>query len=82
MNNKGPRQSGITIKSKRELKLMVEAGQIVACAKAKVTEAAAPGVETRDLGAIAENEIRQLVAIPSFKGYQAGATVPFPASIC
>ncbi|MCH8310885.1 MAG: type I methionyl aminopeptidase [Chloroflexi bacterium] len=82
MNDSGPRQNGITIKSRRELKLMIEAGQIVASAKAKLAEATAPGIETRELDAIAENEIRRHGAIPSFKGYQAGATVPFPASIC
>ncbi len=61
---------------------MVEAGQIVARAKARVAEAVQPGSETRELDVIAEREIRQLGAIPSFKGYQASAVVPFPASIC
>ncbi|MDP6713162.1 MAG: type I methionyl aminopeptidase [SAR202 cluster bacterium] len=75
-------QMGITIKSRREIKLMLEAGQIVANAKAKLVEAIVPGVSTRDLDAIAEEEIRQRDAIPSFKGYQAGAIVPFPATIC
>jgi methionyl aminopeptidase len=82
MNDAKPHQTGITIKSKRELKLMIEAGQIVASAKAKLAEAATPGIETRDLDAIAENEIRQLGAIPSFKGYRAGGVIPFPATIC
>jgi methionyl aminopeptidase len=82
MNDAKPHQTGITIKSKRELKLMIEAGQIVASAKAKLVEAATPGISTLDLDAIAENEIRQLGAIPSFKGYRAGGVIPFPATIC
>ena len=82
MNSSGESRNGITIKSERELKLMVEAGQIVARAKARVAEAVQPGSETRELDVIAEREIRQLGAIPSFKGYQASAVVPFPASIC
>lgn len=82
MNQIGSHRRGITIKSKRELKLMTEAGQIVANAKARLAEAVAPGTETGELDAIAEKEIRRLGAIPSFKGYQAGAMVPFPATIC
>jgi len=82
MNSNGPSRNGITIKSGRELWLMIQAGQIVAKAKASVAEAVQPGSETRELDAVAEREIRQLGGIPSFKGYQASATVPFPASIC
>lgn len=82
MNDSGSHQNGITIKSRRELNLMVEAGQIVACAKAKLAGAIAPGIETRELDAIADNEILKHGAIPSFKGYRGGAIVPFPATIC
>ena len=78
------RPNGITIKSSRELRLMFEAGQIVAHAKAKMIEAIEPGVETRELDAIAENTIRSLGAVPSFKGYNPGMTMPYayPATIC
>ena len=82
MNPTSPSRNGITIKSERELTLMVQAGQIVAKAKASVAEAVQPGSETRELDAVAEREIRQLGGIPSFKGYQASAAVPFPATIC
>lgn len=77
-------RNGITIKTERELKLMFEAGQIVALAQAKMLEAIAPGVETRELDAIAEREIRKLGARPSFKNYNPGGTMPyaFPATIC
>lgn len=76
--------NGITIKTERELKFMFEAGQIVARAKSKMREAIAPGIETRELDAIAEREIRKLGAIPSFKGYNPGMSMPyaFPATIC
>ena len=77
------RPNEITIKSAHELKLMLDAGQIIAHTKAKIIEAVQPGVETRELDAIAEHTIRGLGAVPSFKGYQPGmASSAFPASIC
>ena len=78
------RSGGITIKSPRDLNMMIEAGQIVAHAKAKMIEAAGPGMQTRELDAIAENTIRKLGAVPSFKGYNPGMSMPyaFPATIC
>ena len=78
------RSGGITIKSRRDLNMMIEAGQIVAHAKANMAEAAAPGIETRELDAIAENTIRKLGAVPSFKGYNPGMSMAyaFPATIC
>ncbi|MDP7103621.1 MAG: type I methionyl aminopeptidase [SAR202 cluster bacterium] len=74
--------NGITIKSPGEIKLMREAGQIVANAKAAVQKIIEPGIETRELDEVAEREIRGLGAVPSFKGYRAVAPVPFPATIC
>ena len=77
------RPNGITLKSERELKLMLEAGQIIAQTKATVIKAVEAGVETRELDAIAEDTIRSLGAVPSFKGYKPGmASYAFPASIC
>ena len=78
------RPTGITIKSSHELRLMVQAGQIVAHAKNKMIEAVEPGVETRELDDIAEKTIRSLGAVPSFKGYNPGMSMPyaFPATIC
>lgn len=79
------RQSGgITIKSRRDLNMMIEAGQIVAHAKANMIKAAEPGIETRELDAIAEKTIRKMGAVPSFKGYNPGMSMPyaFPATIC
>ena len=78
------RSGGITIKSRRDLNMMIEAGQIVANAKANMMKAAEPGMETRELDAIAEKTIRKLGAVPSFKGYNPGMSMPyaFPATIC
>ena len=61
---------------------MRQAGHVVARAKARVMEAISPGVGTLELDRVAEAEIRQLGAVPSFKGYMGGGTVPFPATIC
>ena len=78
------RPNGITIKSAREMNVMFEAGQIVAHAKAKMIEAVEPGIETLELDSIAEKTIRSLGAVPSFKGYNPGMSMPyaFPATIC
>ncbi len=74
---------GITVKSKRELDLMREAGSIIAEAKAAVKEALAPGVTSLEMDALAEEIIKKRGAIPSFKGYQPAPHMPpFPATIC
>ncbi|HHW98044.1 MAG TPA: type I methionyl aminopeptidase [Firmicutes bacterium] len=67
----------ITLKTERELKLMREAGRIVALALDEVAKAVAPGITTAELDAIAEKTIVSCGARPSFKGYNG-----FPASIC
>ncbi len=67
----------ITIKSKREIELMREAGRIVALAHNVVKEHIKPGISTLELDEIVEKVIRENGAIPSFKNYHG-----FPASIC
>ena len=68
----------ITLKSAHELALMRQAGRIVAQVLAAVREAAAPGLTTADLEAIAGRIIvDEHGAIPSFKGYRG-----FPGMIC
>jgi len=76
------RTGGITIKSERELALMRQAGKIVAEAKFHVMEAVKPGVTTGELDSIAEDVIRKMGAVPSFKGYAAGGPIPFTGTIC
>ena len=67
----------ITIKSKREILLMKEAGRIVALAHQEVSKKIKPGVTTYELDRIVEKVIRDHNAIPSFKGYGG-----FPGSAC
>lgn len=68
---------GIEIKSQRELDYMRESSRIVATVLKEISEIIAPGMTTMDLDAHAEKRIREMGAVPSFKGY-----CGFPASIC
>lgn len=80
-NGGGPRiqagRRGVEIKSAREIAIMRQASRIVATVLREIMEMAAPGLSTADLDAHAERRIRELGAVPSFKGYHG-----FPASIC
>ena len=67
----------VTIKSKREIGLMREAGRIVALAHHEVAKYIKPGISTKKLDEIVEKVIRDNDAIPSFKNYNG-----FPASAC
>lgn len=67
----------ITIKSAREIELMRTAGNILARTREHLVPHIKPGVTTHELDVLAENFIRSLGAIPSFKGYNG-----FPGSIC
>ena len=77
----GPRiqksRRGVEVKSAREIETMRQASRIVATVLREIIEMAAPGMTTGDLDAHAEKRIRELGAVPSFKGYHG-----FPASIC
>ena len=68
---------GIEIKSKREIAIMRQAGQIVATVLKEISEQVLPGITTGDLDAYAEKRIREMGAVPSLKGYQG-----FPATLC
>tara|TARA_Y100001968_G_C19389394_1_gene734706 strand:- start:888 stop:1730 length:843 start_codon:yes stop_codon:yes gene_type:complete len=76
----GPRikqRRGIEIKSSREVEIMRKASQIVAIVLKEIDQLVEPGMSTGDLDDFAERRIRQMGAVPSFKGYQG-----FPSSIC
>jgi methionyl aminopeptidase len=77
----GPRiqksRRGVEVKSAREIETMRQASRIVATVLREIMEMAAPGMTTGDLDAHAEKRIREMGAVPSFKGYHG-----FPASIC
>ena len=77
----GPRiqksRRGVEVKSAREIDTMRQASRIVATVLREIMEMAAPGMTTGDLDAHAEKRIREMGAVPSFKGYHG-----FPSSIC
>lgn len=77
----GPRiqssRRGVELKSAAEIATMRRASRIVATVLREIEQLAAPGLSTGDLDAHAERRIRELGAVPSFKGYHG-----FPASIC
>ena len=71
------RGRGIHIKSEREIKLMKNSSRIVATVLREINDLIKPGMSTQDLDDFAEKRIREMGAVPSFKGYYG-----FPASIC
>ena len=71
------REPCVQVKTPAQLAKMHEAGQVVASALRAAADAAAPGVATADLDAIASAQIAAAGAAPSFLGYHG-----FPATIC
>ena len=71
------RRRGIEIKSSREIGLMKKSSRIVATVLREINDLIEPGMSTGDLDDFAEKRIRDMGAVPSFKGYHS-----FPASIC
>jgi methionyl aminopeptidase len=67
----------ISLKSTQELNLMRKAGGITAQILEEMVEMAKPGISTGDLDKYAERRIKELGALPAFKGYNG-----FPASVC
>lgn len=70
-------QRGGSVKSSEEIAIMRQASTIVATVLKEISEQVAPGMSTAELDRYAEQRIREMGAIPSFKGYYG-----FPASIC
>jgi methionyl aminopeptidase len=71
------REPPIQIKTPGQLAAMRQAGLVVSRTLDALAAAVAPGVTTADLDAIAQREIREAGAVPSFKGYHG-----YPATIC
>lgn len=67
----------VTMKSRRDVAKMREAGRIVALMHKVVKEMIKPGVTPKQLDQAAEKVVRDNGAIPSFKGYYG-----FPATLC
>ena len=69
------------LKTPEELRIMREAGRIVAKAHMAMGEAIKPGVSTQTLDDIAAAVLREHDATPCFLGYAPGEHPPFPATI-
>jgi len=69
----------IELKSLDQIKLMREAGLVVARGLAAMRDAVAPGVSTADLDAVARDVLAEAGATSSFLNY---GFPPFPAVIC
>ncbi|MBO5398194.1 MAG: type I methionyl aminopeptidase [Clostridia bacterium] len=74
----------ITIKSKKEIELMQEAGKLTALTYDYIEKIIKPGMSTYELDKLAENFIREHGGIPAEKGYPSGIRgVPnFSGSLC
>jgi methionyl aminopeptidase len=68
---------GVTIKSPQEVIAMRRAGAVVATVLELLRGAVTPGMQTRDLDALAAAELKRLGAQPAFLGYRG-----FPATVC
>ena len=76
----GPRiqqRRGVEVKSAREVAIMRKASEIVATVLREINQMVQPGMTTGDLDQFAERRIKEMGAVPSFKGYHG-----FPSSIC
>jgi methionyl aminopeptidase len=70
-------------KSPAEIDAMAASGALLASTLEQVCAAAAPGVSTGELDAMAEESLRAAGGVPAFKGYPGGAGAPpFPGTIC
>jgi len=73
----------ITLRSRREIELMREAGRVVAKVLSKLREIAEPGMTTGQLDAVAEQLTAEAGAEALFKGVKSPmAKRPFPGCIC
>ncbi|MCF7974664.1 MAG: type I methionyl aminopeptidase [Phycisphaerae bacterium] len=73
----------ITLRSKREIGLMRDAGAIVAKVLSKLKEIAEPGISTLDLDEVAFGMAKEAGADALFRGVRSPhAKKPFPGAIC
>ena len=74
----------VTIKSKREIELMREAGRVTALTHKAIEDAIKPGVSTADIDRIAEETMKKYCAVSAEKGYDPGirGVPPYPAATC
>ena len=74
----------VTIKSKREIELMREAGRVTALTHKAIEDAIKPGMTTADIDRIAEETMKKYGAVSAEKGYDPGirGVPPYPAATC
>ncbi len=73
----------ITIKTKEDIEKLRVGGKHLATVLLRLKEATKPGVQTKDLDALAEKLVRDYGDTPAFLQYKPkGAVRPFPASLC
>jgi methionyl aminopeptidase len=73
----------ITLRSRREIELMRNAGAVVADVLSKLKEIVRPGVSTAHLDEVAGKMAKEAGAQPLFKGVRSPyARMPFPGVIC
>lgn len=73
----------ITLRSRREIELLRNAGGVVADVLSKLKEMARPGISTAQLDYAAARMTAEAGAQPLFKGVRnPGARIPFPGVIC
>lgn len=75
------RKMRVQLKSPEQIALMRVAGRLVGETLALVAEAVKPGVSTKELDRLAEDNIRSNGGIPSFIGVP-GPITSFPATLC
>lgn len=64
-------------KSKEEIQAMRRSNQVVAQVLTELEAMVKPGIMTKELDSYADKRVRQMGAIPAFKGYRG-----YPASLC
>ncbi len=72
----------IVLKSAREIQAMRRANRDVAQILQKIRERAKPGVSTRDLEDVAEDEVLRRGLVAAFKGVRSPQGRPFPTCLC
>lgn len=70
------------IKTASEIQAMREGGLLLSEALQAAVNAVKPGITMRELDEIATRVLEQGGGIPSFRGYAAGGSVPFPSTVC
>lgn len=72
----------VYIKSPNEIKLMREAGRVVAEVLQLLAAEVRPGVTSRQLDQIVRREYAQRGVVPTFLNYAPGGAPPYPATVC